>query len=153
MTTKLKERSQGGFLISKIKQESSRIFSRILKENNIVLNSAQGRIMFVLWQKRRITITDLAKETSLVKSTLTTMLNRLKAMNLIKKISDEKDRRKTLITLTEKTIRMEMEYILISEKMDSIFYKDFAKDEIFQFEEYLKRILFNLQEYTSEIDR
>ncbi|MCG3219189.1 MAG: MarR family transcriptional regulator [Candidatus Heimdallarchaeota archaeon] len=143
----MKTRSQGGFLISKIKQHSGRIFTKILKENNISLNSAQGRIMFVLWQNKQMTITDLVKETSLVKSTLTTMLGRLEKMDLIKKIADEEDRRKTQVTLTEKSKKMEKKYHSISEEMDAIYYKDFKKEEMDLFEQYLKRILSNLQNY------
>jgi len=108
--------------------------------------------MFVLWQKKQMTITDLVKETSLVKSTLTTMLERLEKVDLIKKITDEKDRRKTQVTLTEKSKKMEKKYISISEEMDSIYYKDFKKEEMVLFEQYLKRILSNLQNYEENIN-
>lgn len=103
--------------------------------------------MFVLWQNKQMTITDLVKETSLVKSTLTTMLGRLEKMDLIKKIADEEDRRKTQVTLTEKSKKMEKKYHSISEEMDAIYYKDFKKEEMDLFEQYLKRILSNLQNY------
>jgi len=99
-----------------------------------------------------MTITDLVKETSLVKSTLTTMLERLEKVDLIKKITDEKDRRKTQVTLTEKSKKMEKKYISISEEMDSIYYKDFKKEEMVLFEQYLKRILSNLQNYEENIN-
>lgn len=44
------ERTNGGFLISKIKQIQGRVFERMLDENGISeFNGAQGRILFVLW--------------------------------------------------------------------------------------------------------
>ena len=45
------KRSEGGFLVSKIHQLSRRIFNKLLKEQGITFNSAQGRILFVLWKK------------------------------------------------------------------------------------------------------
>ena len=43
---------QGGNLISQIKRLSDRIFERILANQNIdTFNGAQGRILYVLWQK------------------------------------------------------------------------------------------------------
>ena len=42
----------GGFLVTKIKQLGDRIFEKILSEKNIdAFNGAQGRILYVLWQK------------------------------------------------------------------------------------------------------
>ena len=42
----------GGFLVTKIKQLGDRIFEKILSEKNIdAFNGAQGRILYVLWQR------------------------------------------------------------------------------------------------------
>ena len=47
----------GGFLVTKIKQLGDRIFEKILSEKNIdAFNGAQGRILYVLWQKDGISI-------------------------------------------------------------------------------------------------
>ena len=44
-------KTNGGFLITKIKQLGDRIFEKILSEKNIdAFNGAQGRILYVLWQ-------------------------------------------------------------------------------------------------------
>lgn len=45
----MKTQRQAGFLMAKIRQVSDRVFEQILKEYNIEINSAQGRVMFVLW--------------------------------------------------------------------------------------------------------
>ena len=45
-------KTNGGFLVTKIKQLGDRIFEKILSEKNIdAFNGAQGRILYVLWQK------------------------------------------------------------------------------------------------------
>ena len=89
---------QGGFLIAKIHQLSGRIFARILKRNNIdQINPSQGRILFVLWNNDEISFNELAKKTSLGKSTLTSMLDRLEANGHLKRIPSSEDRRTILI--------------------------------------------------------
>ena len=94
---------EGGFLISKIKQISGRIFNRKLKEYDINdLNTAQGRIIFSLWQNDNVPISELARHTSLGKTTLTSMLDRLDQSGYIIRNVDENDRRKTLVALSDK---------------------------------------------------
>ena len=47
-------KTNGGFLVTKIKQLGDRIFEKILSEKNIdAFNGAQGRILYVLCRKIR----------------------------------------------------------------------------------------------------
>ena len=102
MTDQMKGKREGGFLISKIHQLSQRIFAKLLKEYNIEgLNPAQGRIMFVLWQKDKIPIHELVKQTQLTKSTLTSTLDRLEQAGFLKRVPSEEDRREILIELND----------------------------------------------------
>ena len=142
------EDKKGGFLISQIKQISGRIFEKILSEKNIEeFNGAQGRILYVLWQEDSIAIKELSNKTGLALTTLTSMLDRMEKMDLIKRTFDKTDRRKILIILTEKAISLKDVYYEVSEKMSEIFYNKFSKEEINQFEDYLDRILINLNEF------
>ena len=142
------EDKKGGFLISQIKQISGRIFEKILSEKNIEeFNGAQGRILYVLWQEDSIAIKELSNKTGLALTTLTSMLDRMEKIELIKRTFDKTDRRKILIILTEKAISLKDVYYEVSEKMSEIFYNKFSKEEINQFEDYLDRILINLNEF------
>ena len=142
------EDKKGGFLISQIKQISGRIFEKILSEKNIEeFNGAQGRILYVLWREDSIAIKELSNKTGLALTTLTSMLDRMEKMDLIKRTFDKTDRRKILIILTEKAISLKDVYYEVSEKMSEIFYNKFSKEEINQFEDYLDRILINLNEF------
>ena len=142
------EDKKGGFLISQIKQISGRIFEKILSEKNIEeFNGAQGRILYVLWQEDSIAIKELSNKTGLALTTLTSMLDRMEKMDLIKRTFEKTDRRKILIILTEKAISLKDVYYEVSEKMSEIFYNKFSKEEINQFEDYLDRILINLNEF------
>ncbi len=119
--------------------------AKILKKAGISeINPAQGRILFVLWKKDEIPITELARKTLLSKSTLTSMLDRLEEAGLIIRVPSKKDRRTILIKRTEKDKRLEKTYVQVSDEMTSLFYKGFTSGEIDTFEEYLKRILANL---------
>lgn len=139
------QQPEGGFLIAKIHQVSGRIFAKILKEHGIdQINPAQGRILFVLWKKDEIPISELAKKTRLGKSTLTSMLDRLEEAGHITRIRPKKDRRTILIKLTEKDKNLQKLYRKVSDEMINIFYREFSHEEIDEFEDYLKRILANL---------
>lgn len=130
--------------MAKIRQVGGRISERIIKKHDMEINSAQGRIMFALWQKDGVSINELAKKTQLKKSTLTSMLDRLERMGYIRRQRSKKDRRKILIKRTEKDRTMEKKYVEVSEEMTRLFYKGFSKSEIDRFEKDLERILNNL---------
>ncbi|MHA2363496.1 MAG: MarR family winged helix-turn-helix transcriptional regulator [Candidatus Hodarchaeales archaeon] len=141
----MKQQRAAGFLIAKIHQLSGRILTKKLKKHEITeINPAQGRIMFVLWRNDGISINNLAKETSLGKSTLTTMLERLEEAGHIKRIQSQEDKRKTLIHITEKEKKLQEKYIKVSKEMNDLFYGGFNTKEIDVFENYLERILNNL---------
>ncbi len=147
---KMKTQRQAGFLMAKIRQVAGRIFERILKEYNIEINSAQGRIMFALWQQDGISINELARKTQLKKSTLTSMLDRLGKMGYIKRQRCKKDRRKILIKRTKKDKTLESKYVELSQEITRLFYKGFSKNEIDRFENDLVRILDNLTAFEAE---
>jgi len=138
--------TKGGFLISRIKQTGTRIFDRLLAESGVdAFNGAQGRILYVLWQKDQISISSLSSQTSLANTTLTAMLDRMEASGLIVRTSDPADRRNRLIVLTEKAKSLQEDYTRISEQMNEMYYTGFSEEEIMQFETYLLRVLTNLE--------
>jgi MarR family transcriptional regulator, organic hydroperoxide resistance regulator len=141
------DKTQGGFLISQIKQISGRIFEKLLVSASIeAFNGAQGRILYVLWQEDDIPIVELSQKTGLAKTTLTSMLDRMESANLIVRVFDKADRRQIRIALTEKTRQLSDEYNKVSREMNDIFYAGFSEDEINAFEDTLRRILKNLIE-------
>lgn len=136
----------GGYLISCIKHTSTRIFDRMLAEANIdAFNGAQGRILYVLWQENGLSISQLSARTRLANTTLTSMLDRMEASGLIERTPSPDDRRVTLIGLTRKACGLQRDYFLLSEKMNQLFYQGFTEKEIRQFEDYLHRVLYNLE--------
>ncbi len=145
------ERTNGGFLISKIKQIQGRVFERMLDENGISeFNGAQGRILFVLWETDDIPISMLSERTGLAKTTLTSMLDRLERSGHILRLPDPDDRRAVRICLTESAEDLREKYERVSAMMNEVFYRGFSDNEILAFEEWLRKILENLIEKENE---
>lgn len=139
-------KTNGGYLISRIKQVGTRLFDRMLAKADIdAFNGAQGRILYVLWQQDGITISKLSAQTSLANTTLTSMLDRMEAAELIERRPSPEDRRAQLICLTEKARSLQADYDRLSEQMNRVYYQGFTEDEILLLEGYLERVLHNLE--------
>ena len=137
----------GGFLISKLKQLQSRALAQCISKKGIdTFSGEQGKILFVLWQKDKITQKELASKTSLAKNTITAMLEKMEKNNLIKRITDENDKRKSWVILTDYANSLKKSFDEISDEILQKFYKNFSGEEIDKFEEYLHRIIRNLEE-------
>jgi len=146
----MKDQPRGGFLIGQVHRLGGRAFDKMLRERGIEINPAQGRIMFVLWQEDCIPISELAKQTSLGKSTLTSMLDRLEQAGYVQRVPSPHDRRVILIARTEKDKAFQQQYVQVSLEMAALFYDGFSETEIETFEGYLERILENLKTVRSE---
>ena len=137
--------TNGGFLVSKVKQVQGRVLERLLASHGIdAFNGAQGRILFVLWREDALLITALAERTGLAKPTLTSMLDRLETSGLVARAANPTDRRQVLIGLTPAGQALRGAYEQVSEEMNARFYQGFSDDEILAFENALTRILTNL---------
>jgi len=140
----MKNQPQGGFLVSRIHQAARRRFARILRTKRIRLNPRQGRIMLLLWREGPLPITEISRRTSLGKSTLTAMLDRLERDGHVRRVRSEDDRRVILIEPTARNARAQAVFIEASEEMARRFYRGFSRAEIRRFEHDLSRILDNL---------
>lgn len=138
--------TKGGFLISRVKRVGSRRFDKLLADSGVdAFNGAQGRMLYVLWQKDDVPISELAAQTGLANTTLTSMLDRMEQSGLVQRVPDNKDRRKVHILLTEKAKGLQEDFQRISQEMNRLYYIGFSEEEIRQFEGYLLRILDNLE--------
>lgn len=132
---------KGGFLISKIKYLNDRVFEKILLEEGVeAFNGTQGRILYILWDKDKVPIKIISKETGLAITSLTTILENMENDGLIVRIKDENDKRQTMISLTQKALNLSKSFNNVSKKMNKIFYKDFTKEQINVMEEGLEKI-------------
>ena len=75
------------------------------------------------------------------------MLDRMENAGLLSRTTDPTDRRQLRIVLTEKSKRLNQEYLNVSAQMNELFYDGFTDEEIQQFETYLNRIHENLVQH------
>ena len=107
--------------MSRVRHLSGRVFEKLLKESGVdIFNGAQGRILYVLWEHGQLTITEISRLTSLAKTTLTSMLDRMETGGLIERIPDKRNRRQILVSVTEKAKGYREKYDLISDNERNI---------------------------------
>ena len=138
--------TKGGFYITQIKQLQDRIFEKLLHENGIEISGGHGRILFILWKTDNLTVSEISKETSLAKNTVSIVINGMVNRGLVERNINPQNRRQTIISLTEYAKSLQEKYEIVSEKMNALFYQDFSEDEQKQFEDYLARIRHTLIE-------
>ena len=86
---------EGGYLIGRIKYLSGRRLNKLFSESGLSeFNGEQGKILYQLWNKDGISSKDIAAKTGLAINTLTNMLDKMEASDLIFRIQCDKDKRK-----------------------------------------------------------
>ena len=142
--------SKGGFYITQIKQRSERIFERLLQQNGIELSGGQGRILFVLWQQDGLTMSEISRQTSLAKNTLTVVIDGMVKKGIVLREQNPENRRETLIHLADRARSLRERYEAVSEQMTAMFYAGFTEKEQKECEKYLLRILTTLTNIEDE---
>ncbi|MCR4855822.1 MAG: MarR family transcriptional regulator [Erysipelotrichaceae bacterium] len=137
----------GGYLIGQINKLTNRRVNELLKERKITeFNGAQGTILYVLWDRKKMTIKDICKATGLAKTSLTSMLDRMEAQGLVAREEDKEDRRCTIVSLTEKSQQYKEAIESVATIISDEYYRGMSNSEIAYFEDTLHRILNNLEE-------
>lgn len=136
--------TKGGLYITQIKQVSGRIFDRLLQQNGIEISGGQGRILFLLWKKDRLTMTEISRQTALAKNTITVVIDGMVKKGIVLREQNPENRREMIISLTDRARALQEKYELVSQQMNAMFYEGFSPEEQRQFEAYLLRILTTL---------
>ena len=144
--------TKGGFYITQIKQRQERIFERLLRENGIEISGGQGRILFVLWKNDHLTISEISRETSLAKNTVSIIVDGMVQKDILERNINPDNRRQTIISLTEYAKNLQEKYEQVSQEMNHLFYQGFTEAERETFEQYLARILDTLAQYEEQND-
>ena len=81
---------------------ASRLYSQAYRKplDEIGLTYPQYLVMLVLWEKDGQTVSGIGDQLQLDSGTLTPLLKRLEAINLLKRVRSEEDERKVVIELT-----------------------------------------------------
>ena len=119
--------TRGGFYITQIKQRQERIFERLLRENGIEISGGQGRILFVLWKNDHLTISEISRETSLAKNTVSIIVDGMVQKDILERNINPDNRRQTIISLTEYAKNLQEKYEQVSQEMNHLFYQGFTE--------------------------
>ena len=138
--------TKGGFYITQIKQLQDRIFERLLLENGIEISGGQGRILFILWKTDNLTISEISKETSLAKNTVSVVINGMVNKGIVERKINPRNRRQAIVSLTEYAKSLQTRFEAVSQQMNTLFYHGYSEKEKRQIEQYLARILETLTE-------
>ena len=89
-----------GFLLEKTSKKLKQELQRRFNERNIHITVDQWMIFYELLLHKKLTQNQLAEYTNKDAPTVTRMITLLESRELIKKINDSKDKRKSLISLS-----------------------------------------------------
>ncbi|MDE7425427.1 MAG: MarR family winged helix-turn-helix transcriptional regulator, partial [Lachnospiraceae bacterium] len=78
--------------------------------------------------------------------TISIVINGMVNKGIVERNINPKNRRQTIVSLTEYAKSLQAKYEAVSQKMNTLFYQGFSEEEQKQFEQYLARILDTLIE-------
>lgn len=142
--------TKGGFYISQIKQLQGRIFDKMLSDSGLNISGGQGRILFILWKKNNLTISEISNYTSLAINTVSIVINGMVEKGIVERKINPTNRRQTIVSLTEHAKSLELRYEEVSQQMNTLFYSGFTIEEKDMFESYLERIIQTLLQYETK---
>ena len=104
------------FLVYSTSLAFNKVYYKLLKELGITY--PQYLVMLLLWEKQPQTVSMLCSSLFLETSTVTPLLKRLEALNLIERRREKADERQVNISLTEAGINLEKKAKLIPELLE-----------------------------------
>ncbi len=110
--------TKGGFYITQIKQLHDRIFERLLLENGMEISGGQGRILFILWQRDYLTISEISEKTSLAKNTVSIVIDGMVNKGFVERKINPQNRRQSIVSLTEYAKSLQAKYEEVSRQMN-----------------------------------
>lgn len=136
------------YFLSRTKEAMNAYIEMQLKEAGIDnLIPSHGNILTSLYESEGpLQLGEIAKRIGKDKSTVTPLAKKLESLGYIKRTQDEKDRRKTYISLTEKGEDLKKEFDSISAAVKETAYNGFTEEEKEIFLVLLKRMYMNFRE-------
>lgn len=136
------EKLTEGMLINDV----SRLFDGRVRRETERAGFPQGyrRIMFHLSHNEKLTQNELTKLTHMKAPSISVQLVKMEQEKLITKTADEKDMRKSYISLTEKGRECEKFFISKCKETEKVMFEGFTEDELKNLKDYLKKITTNL---------
>ncbi|WP_026560111.1 MarR family transcriptional regulator [Bacillus sp. J37] len=145
MNEMLKLENQICFKIYTAEREITRLYRDLLADLDITY--PQYLVLLVLWETDSITVKELGKKLFLDSGTLTPMLKRMEANNIIRRQRSLEDERSVIISLTDKGEKMKENATCIPSKL--LENLSMNTKELVSFDKALQTILIRLRNENS----
>jgi DNA-binding MarR family transcriptional regulator len=132
-------------LTSRITQKAHKLIVRELESQGINgIVPSHGGILSLLFSGEKYTMKDLSDKIHRTKPTVTVLVDKLVDLGYVTKEKSYEDSRITFISLTEKGVALKPVFAAVSEKLNSVVYKDVSEEEAEFLESVLEKINRNL---------
>lgn len=133
--------------ISRIRDTGNAFIVDQLKKCHIEgLVPSHGDILALLYQKKSLTMKEIAAHIHRTRPTVTVLVNKLERQGYVKRTASAEDNRYTYITLTEKAKHFYPVFTQISDRLNKLLYRGFSKEQSDQLEQLLQKMAENLAE-------
>lgn len=105
----------------------------------------QYLVLMVLWEHESLTVNDISKKLILNTNTITPLLKRMEAMQLVVRQRSGNDERKVIVTLTDKGRNMQFDAAEIPKKLAASIADSMNIDELIDLKEKLHQVINYLQ--------
>ncbi len=131
-------------LLAKSEQKHFSYTKKLLEKSVLEISPGQMVVLYSLFKKDTISISELSKNVLLDNSTLTGLIDRLERLGFVTRIDTPNDRRSYQIILTEKAKLHQSAIMQVMEDVEVQMLKGCTEAEIFMLRSILHRILDNM---------
>jgi DNA-binding MarR family transcriptional regulator len=131
-------------LLAKTEQKHFQYTKRMLDERGLSITPGQMIVLYTLYKKDGVSITDLSKRCYLDNSTLTGLMDRLERLQLVQRVDVPGDRRAFSIFLTPEAMGIRDQVVEVMETVATTMLEGCSEAEIKIFEKVLRNIFTKL---------
>tara|TARA_Y100001933_G_C18978657_1_gene555768 strand:+ start:349 stop:780 length:432 start_codon:yes stop_codon:yes gene_type:complete len=133
-------------LISSLRASINRALVKEMSKEGIEgLVPSHGDILTKLFKNGEMSKSQIAASIEKDKSTVTTLINKLKSLNYVKTRKNPADSRSILVSLTDKGLDLKPSFMMISERVFEALFKNIEEKEKQAFRKTLKKMLENME--------
>ncbi len=134
--------------------KTQRMMNRLIEKKvaHTGVYKSQHRLLMMLAKNPNCSQNELAEKMDISPAAIAVSLKKLEKGNYIGKATAEIDNRVNEVFVTEKGEKIIRDSVKMFDEMDKHLYESFSESELFQMQDYLKRMNQSLQEYLSKME-
>jgi DNA-binding MarR family transcriptional regulator len=144
ITTQFKKGELYSFITGKASTAIARRLQKKFNEAGITITIEQWSVMYHLWKGDGMSQQELCNATFRDKPSITRLVDNLEKLSLVKRVSDEKDRRINKIYLTKTAVSLEEQTMQLAEETLNEALAGVSQEQIEVCKEVLQRVYDNL---------